>query len=63
MPSQNGSGGQGGPWDNGAKAGSDIEDLVRQGRDRLKQIMPSGGPRGVIILAVLALAALGVEPQ
>ena len=37
----------------------DSEDLVRQGQDRLKQIMPSGSPRGIIILAVLALAGLG----
>lgn len=59
MPSQNGNGGQGGPWDNGAKTDPDIEDMVRQGRDRFRQIMPSGGPRGVIIFAVLALAALG----
>ena len=59
MPSQNGNGGPGGPWDSGAKPGSDIEDLVRQGQDRLKQIMPSGGPRGAIVLAVLALVGLG----
>jgi len=37
----------------------DGEDLVRQGQDRLKQIMPSGNPRGIIILAALALAGLG----
>jgi len=37
----------------------DSEDLVRQGQDRLKQIMPSGNPRGIIILAALALAGLG----
>jgi membrane protease subunit HflK len=43
----------------GAKPGSDIEVLVQQGRDRLKQIMPSGGPRLVIVLAVLALVGLG----
>lgn len=60
MPSQDGNGGQGGPWGNGAKPGSDNEDLVRQELDRLKQIMPSGGPRGVIILAVLALLGLVV---
>ena len=57
MPSQNGSGG---PWGSGAKAASDIEHLVRQGQDRLKQIMPSGGPRGLIVIAVLALAGLAV---
>jgi membrane protease subunit HflK len=55
MPSQNGSGD---PWDSGAKVGSDIEHLVRQGQDRLKQMMPSGGPRGLIVLAVLALVGL-----
>src|SRR4029453_5084457 len=59
MLSQNANGGRGGPWSSGAKSGSDIEDLVRQGQDRLKQIMPSSGLRGVIVLAVLALVALG----
>ena len=56
MPSQTGNGG---PWRGGATPGSELEDLIRQGQDRLKQIMPSGGPRGVIALAVLALAVLG----
>ena len=37
---------------------TDIEDLVRQGQDRLKQIMPGGGSRGVIVLAILALIGL-----
>jgi modulator of FtsH protease HflK len=58
MPSQNGNGGRGGPWGSGTKPGSDI-DLVRQGQDRLKQIMSSGGPRRVIVLAVLTLVGLG----
>ena len=40
MPSQNGKGGRGGPWESGVKPDPDIEDLVRQGQDRLKQIMP-----------------------
>ncbi len=59
MPSQNGNGGHGGPWRGGATPGSELEVLIRQGQDRLKQIIPSGGPRGVIALAVLALAVLG----
>jgi modulator of FtsH protease HflK len=58
MPSQNGNGSRGGPWGSGAKPDPDIEDLVRQGQYRLKQIMPGGSPRGVIVLAVLALAGL-----
>ncbi len=49
----------GGPWARGAKPGSDIEDLVQQGQNWLKQIMPGGSWRAVIVLAVLALAALG----
>jgi len=61
MSSQNGNGGRRGPWGRPDKPGSDIEDLVRQGQDRLKQIMPGAGPRGVIIvLAVLALAGFGI---
>jgi membrane protease subunit HflK len=58
MLSESGNGGRGSPWGSGAKPGSDIETLVRQGQDRLKQVMPGGGPRPVIILAVLALVAL-----
>src|SRR5436190_17194448 len=59
MPSQDGNGGQRGPWGSGAKSDSDLEDLVRQGQDRLNQIMPSGGLRPAIVLAVLALVGLG----
>src|SRR5947209_15246426 len=59
MQSQNSNGGRGGPWGSGPKPGSDIEDLVRQGQDRLKRIMQSGGPRRVIVLAGLALVVVG----
>ena len=52
-------GGAGGPWGGGIPSGPDIEDLVRQGQDRLKQLMPGGRPRGVIALAALALLGMG----
>ena len=58
MP-QNDNGGRRGPWGGGAEPGSDFEDLVRQGRDRVQQIMPSGGLRPAIVLAVIALVGLG----
>ena len=58
MPSKNGNDGRGGPWSGGATCGSDIEDLVRQGQGRLKQIMPSGGPRGVIVVPWLISAVV-----
>jgi membrane protease subunit HflK len=58
MPSQNDNGGRRGPWGGGAKPDSDFEDLVRQGQDRLRQIMPTGGPRSAIVLVILALAAI-----
>jgi hypothetical protein len=54
MPSQNGNGGQGGPRSRRAASDSDIEDLVKQGQDRLKQMMPEGGPRGVIVRVLSA---------
>ena len=66
MSTQDGNSGQGNPWGNkgksgGGKPGSDIEDLLRQGQDRLKSMMPGGGsPRGFIILAILILAGLGM---
>jgi len=60
MPSQNGNGGRGSPWGSGANPGPpDLEALVRQGQDRFRQIMPGGGSRGAILLAVLVLAGLG----
>jgi membrane protease subunit HflK len=34
--------------------------VVRQAQNRVKQILPSGGPRQVIVLAVLALVGLAV---
>jgi membrane protease subunit HflK len=58
MPSQNDNDGRRGPWGGGVKPDSDWEDLVRQGQDRLRQIMPTGGPRRAIVLVILALAAL-----
>jgi hypothetical protein len=43
-------------------SGTDRRRLVQQGQDRLKQIMPTGGPRGAIFLAIIALAGLGIGP-
>ncbi len=60
MTSQNDNGGRGGPWGSRANPGPpDLEDLVRQGQDRLRQLIPGGGSRGVIALVLLALAGLG----
>jgi len=55
MPSQHGSGG---PWGSGGTP-PDLGDLVRQGQDRLGQMLPGGGSRGIIVLALLLLAGLG----
>jgi membrane protease subunit HflK len=59
MTSQHGNEGRGGPWGSGTTTGSDLEDLVRKGQDRFKKILPGGGLRGVIFLAVLVVAGLG----
>ncbi len=58
MASQNNNGGQGGPWGSGGRRDSDLENLVRQGQERLKQVMPAGGPRSAIVLAIFALVGL-----
>ena len=55
-PSQDG--GRGGPWGSGAKRDFDLEDLVREGQVRLKEIVPNGSPRRVIALAALALVGV-----
>jgi membrane protease subunit HflK len=59
MPSQNANGGRGGAWTSGAASPPDLENLVRQGQDRLKRLMSGGSPRGLIPLVVLALIGLG----
>ncbi len=59
MPSQKGNGGGGNPWGGGSTSPPDLGDLVRRGQDRLRRVLPSGGPGGAIVLAVLALAGLG----
>ena len=58
MPGQKGNSPSGGPWGGGATP-PDLEDLVRQGQDRLKQLLPGGGPRGAIVLTILALVGFG----
>ena len=57
MPSQGGNGGQGGPWGSTGTP-PDIEALVRQWQARLKQFVPGGGPRGLIVVAVLVAVGL-----
>src|ERR1700731_1604328 len=59
MPLQGENDGRHGPWGSGAKPSSDVEEMVRQGQDRLKQFMPGGGPRGIVVFAILALVGLG----
>ena len=62
MPSQSGDGNGGGPWGVRGGPSPDLEELLRQGQDRLKRMMPGGRPRGMgmILTICLLLAALGV---
>lgn len=57
MPSNQDNGPRADPW--AGRRPPDIEDVVRQGRDRLRRLLPSGSPSGLIGLALFALAALG----
>ena len=60
MSSRDGNGGRRNPWGSGRPApASEFESAVAQGQDLLRQIMPSGGRRGIIVLVVLGLAAIG----
>ncbi len=59
MPSQHGNGGRGNPWGSGSGPDFDFEGLVRQWQKKSKNILPNGGPRGAIVLVILALMALG----
>ena len=61
MQSQDGNNRPGDPWRSGAASNSNLKDLVRQGEERFKNLLPSGSPtgRGFIILAALVVLALG----
>ncbi len=66
---QGGGGNRGGPWGQGSGGSGgrgptppDLEDLIKKGQERLRDIMPGGGGGGpskiVIIVAIVGLAAL-----
>jgi len=59
MPSRRGNGGRGNPWGSGRPAPSEFESAVAQGQNLLRQIMPGRGRRGIIVLVVLGLGAIG----
>jgi membrane protease subunit HflK len=58
MPPQNVNAPPGDPWGRRA-APPDLEGLIQRAQDRLKRILPTGSPRGVIVLAALVLVGLG----
>ena len=56
MPTQNGNGYRGGPSRRGSNPGSELEQLIGEGQERLKQLLPDGGSRTPIMLAVVRRA-------
>ena len=58
MPAQNDGGNGGGPWNPKGPPPPEIEALIREGRARLRQIMPGGSAPGMRGIAAFALAAL-----
>ena len=53
-------GGAGGGRGGGANQGPpDLEALLRQVLDWFSQLLPGGGPRGIIAFAIIAVIALG----
>ncbi|KAA2242221.1 FtsH protease activity modulator HflK [Salinarimonas soli] len=56
--------GPGGPWGNGPQGGGpggnppDLEDILRRGQDRIRDIMPGGSMGGKGLVALLLLGAL-----
>ena len=60
MPNQTDDGDRGGPWGGSTRPGGDLEDVVRQGQNGLKRMLPNGGsPRTIVAIALLALIAWG----
>ena len=55
MPSNN----DDGPW--GSRASPpDIDELIRQASERIKQVLGGGGPRGAVIIGTLFLVGIGL---
>ncbi len=55
-----------GPWGQGPSGGStppDLEEMLRRGQDRLRQVMPGGGfgGKGVALAVLLAVGAWGLS--
>ena len=49
-----------GQWGGGANQGPpDLGALLQQARDWFSQLLPGGGPRGIIVFAIIAVIALG----
>ena len=59
MSWQNDNKGRAGRPGNGAIPGSELEEIMRQGQQRLKQVLPGGGSRGIKGIALIALLAFG----
>jgi membrane protease subunit HflK len=60
MASKHGNGGGRGPWDGEGSLPPDIEELFKKGRSQMKQIVPEGGPGGILVLALIGLVVFGV---
>jgi len=59
MAWSNGNNGKAGSPGSGGNPVAEFQQLIDQGRAGLKQIMPGGGPRGVIMVAIFAALLVG----
>ena len=59
MRMQNGNGRGGGFSGRSANPGSELEQLIGEGQERLKQMMPDGGSRTVTMFVVFAALLVG----
>jgi modulator of FtsH protease HflK len=60
MASQTNNDGPGGPWSGGPPPGPDIEDMIRRGQQHVKRMLPQSGPKGILIMALIAVTALAL---
>jgi membrane protease subunit HflK len=56
---QDGKNTQGKGWNNGNQTPPDLDDLLRQGRKQIKQLLPGGSPKGAVLTAIIILILLG----
>ena len=60
MPPQNDNSGQGGPWGGQPGPNPNITDFIRKSQNRVRRMLPGGGPRSLLLVLLAMLAGMAL---